>query len=56
MDLIELNEAFPAQVLACTREWGFGGVTPGFGSWPRRREYRRDEPPVSPTTHRQATR
>ncbi|MFI5952992.1 acetyl-CoA C-acetyltransferase [Cryptosporangium sp. NPDC051539] len=26
MDLIEVNEAFAAQVLACTREWGF---TPG---------------------------
>jgi acetyl-CoA C-acetyltransferase len=26
IDLIELNEAFAAQVLACTREWGF---TPG---------------------------
>jgi acetyl-CoA C-acetyltransferase len=26
VDLIELNEAFAAQVLACTREWGF---TPG---------------------------
>jgi len=26
MDLVELNEAFAAQVLACTREWGF---TPG---------------------------
>lgn len=24
MDLIELNEAFAAQVLACTAEWGFG--------------------------------
>jgi acetyl-CoA C-acetyltransferase len=24
MDLIELNEAFAAQVLACTREWHFG--------------------------------
>lgn len=24
MDLIELNEAFAAQVLGCTREWGFG--------------------------------
>jgi len=24
MDLIELNEAFAAQVLACTTEWGFG--------------------------------
>ncbi|MFG1371982.1 acetyl-CoA C-acetyltransferase [Xanthobacter oligotrophicus] len=24
MDLIELNEAFAAQVLACTREWRFG--------------------------------
>jgi acetyl-CoA C-acetyltransferase len=24
MDLIELNEAFAAQVLACTREWEFG--------------------------------
>lgn len=24
MDLIEVNEAFAAQVLACTREWGFG--------------------------------
>jgi len=23
MDIIELNEAFAAQVLACTREWGF---------------------------------
>jgi acetyl-CoA C-acetyltransferase len=23
MDLVELNEAFAAQVLACTREWGF---------------------------------
>ncbi|GAA1844872.1 hypothetical protein GCM10009836_25460 [Pseudonocardia ailaonensis] len=23
VDLIELNQAFPAQVLACTREWGF---------------------------------
>lgn len=26
MDLIELNEAFAAQALACTREWGFGGA------------------------------
>jgi acetyl-CoA acetyltransferase family protein len=26
LDLVELNEAFAAQVLACTREWGF---TPG---------------------------
>jgi len=26
MDLVELNEAFAAQVLACTRKWGF---TPG---------------------------
>lgn len=26
MDLIELNEAFAAQVLACTREWGFKGT------------------------------
>ena len=25
IDLIELNEAFAAQVLACTREWGFAG-------------------------------
>jgi acetyl-CoA C-acetyltransferase len=24
MDLVELNEAFAAQVLACLREWGFG--------------------------------
>jgi acetyl-CoA C-acetyltransferase len=24
VDLIELNEAFASQVLACTREWGFG--------------------------------
>ncbi|MFB9928513.1 acetyl-CoA C-acetyltransferase [Amycolatopsis halotolerans] len=24
LDLIELNEAFAAQALACTREWGFG--------------------------------
>jgi acetyl-CoA C-acetyltransferase len=24
VDLIEVNEAFAAQVLACTREWGFG--------------------------------
>ncbi|HOA96142.1 MAG TPA: acetyl-CoA C-acyltransferase, partial [Quisquiliibacterium sp.] len=24
IDLIELNEAFAAQVLACTREWKFG--------------------------------
>jgi acetyl-CoA C-acetyltransferase len=24
IDLIELNEAFAVQVLACTREWGFG--------------------------------
>ena len=24
IDLVELNEAFAAQVLACTREWGFG--------------------------------
>ena len=24
VDLIELNEAFAAQVLACTREWSFG--------------------------------
>jgi acetyl-CoA C-acetyltransferase len=23
LDLVELNEAFAAQVLACTREWGF---------------------------------
>ncbi|MGH3518524.1 MAG: acetyl-CoA C-acetyltransferase [Haloechinothrix sp.] len=26
VDLIELNEAFAAQVLACTTEWGFGEV------------------------------
>ena len=26
VDLIELNEAFAAQVLACTREWGFGAA------------------------------
>ena len=26
MDLIELNEAFAAQALACTREWGFGAA------------------------------
>ncbi len=26
MDLIELNEAFAAQVLACTTEWGYGDV------------------------------
>jgi len=26
LDLIELNEAFAAQVLACTREWGFGSA------------------------------
>ena len=26
MDLIELNEAFAAQVLACTREWSFGAT------------------------------
>ena len=26
MDLIELNEAFAPQVLACTREWGFGST------------------------------
>jgi len=26
MDLIELNEAFAAQVLACTREWKFGAT------------------------------
>lgn len=26
MDLIELNEAFAAQVLACTRGWRFGSV------------------------------
>jgi acetyl-CoA C-acetyltransferase len=26
MDVIELNEAFAAQVLACTREWGFGAA------------------------------
>ena len=26
MDLIELNEAFAAQVLACTREWKFAAV------------------------------
>ena len=25
IDLIELNEAFAAQVLSCTREWGFSG-------------------------------
>ncbi|WP_299577152.1 acetyl-CoA C-acetyltransferase [uncultured Williamsia sp.] len=24
IDLVEVNEAFAAQVLACTREWGFG--------------------------------
>jgi acetyl-CoA C-acetyltransferase len=24
IDLVELNEAFAAQVLACTREWGYG--------------------------------
>ena len=27
MDLIELNEAFAAQVLACTREWKLDAVT-----------------------------
>lgn len=26
IDLIELNEAFAAQVLACTRDWGFGAA------------------------------
>src|SRR5581483_9394631 len=26
VDLIELNEAFAAQVLACTREWSFGAA------------------------------
>jgi acetyl-CoA C-acetyltransferase len=26
IDLVELNEAFAAQVLACTREWGFGNA------------------------------
>jgi Acetyl-CoA acetyltransferase len=26
IDLIELNEAFAAQVLACTREWAFGAA------------------------------
>jgi acetyl-CoA C-acetyltransferase len=26
IDLIELNEAFAAQVLACTREWKFGAA------------------------------
>jgi acetyl-CoA C-acetyltransferase len=26
LDLIELNEAFAAQVLACTRSWGFGAA------------------------------
>jgi acetyl-CoA C-acetyltransferase len=26
MELIELNEAFAAQVLACTREWGFSNT------------------------------
>ena len=26
MDLIELNEAFAAQVIACTRQWGFGAA------------------------------
>ncbi|MFJ6573973.1 acetyl-CoA C-acetyltransferase [Streptomyces sp. NPDC091292] len=26
IDLIEINEAFAAQVLACTREWGFGAA------------------------------
>jgi acetyl-CoA C-acetyltransferase len=25
IDLLEINEAFAVQVLACTREWGFGG-------------------------------
>jgi acetyl-CoA C-acetyltransferase len=33
IDLIELNEAFAAQVLACGREWGFG--TLGAGDWDR---------------------
>ena len=27
MDLIELNEAFAAQVLACTREWRIDALT-----------------------------
>jgi acetyl-CoA C-acetyltransferase len=26
MDLIELNEAFATQVIACTRQWGFGAA------------------------------
>jgi len=33
IDLIELNEAFAAQVLACGREWGFGGFD--AGDWER---------------------
>jgi acetyl-CoA C-acetyltransferase len=33
MDLIEINEAFAAQVLACTGQWGFG--PPGHGDWDR---------------------
>ena len=31
IDLIELNEAFAAQVLACGRAWGFGAF--GAGDW-----------------------
>ncbi|CAO5257941.1 acetyl-CoA C-acetyltransferase [Frankia sp. AgKG'84/4] len=35
IDLIELNEAFAAQVLACTREWGFPAGDWTGGDWDR---------------------
>lgn len=33
LDLIEINEAIAAQVLACTQEWGFGA--PSASDWAR---------------------
>lgn len=33
MDVIELNEAFAAQVLACTRSWGLGDDDPRLNAW-----------------------
>jgi 3-oxoadipyl-CoA thiolase len=33
MDVIELNEAFAAQVLACTRSWGIADDDPRLNAW-----------------------
>ena len=55
IDLIELNEAFAAQVLACTREWGFddAGLSSGSTSTaPASRSATRSAPPAAGSSPR----